>query len=56
MTQFLYQVPPTDPATYAGVSLNLAAVAFAASAWPALRAARVNPVQALRGEWACPTT
>jgi predicted permease len=47
---FLYEVPPTDPVTYAGVSLCLAAVAFAASAWPALRAARIDPVQALRGE------
>jgi putative ABC transport system permease protein len=47
---FLYDVAPTDPATYAGVSLCLAAVALAASAWPALRAARVDPVLALRGE------
>jgi ABC-type antimicrobial peptide transport system permease subunit len=47
---FLYDVPPTDPATYAGVSVCLAVVAFAASAWPALRAARVDPVLALRGE------
>ena len=50
MRQFLYEVEPTDAATYVGVSLGLAAVAFAASAWPALRAARVNPVEALRGE------
>ncbi len=48
--RFLFEVPPTDPATYAGVSLCLTAVAFVASAWPALRAARVDPVQALRGE------
>ncbi len=47
---FLYEVPPTDPATYVGVSLCLSAVAFAASAWPALRAARIDPVRALRGE------
>ena len=47
---FLYEVPATDPATYAGVSLCLAAVAFAASAWPALRASRIDPVRALRGE------
>jgi putative ABC transport system permease protein len=46
----LYQVEPTDAATYAVVSLALASVAFAASAWPAMRAARVSPVQALRGE------
>ena len=48
--QFLYEVQPTDPATYAIVGIGLAAVALAASAWPALRAARVDPVQALRGE------
>ena len=29
--------------------LWLALVAFVASVWPAMRAARVNPVQALRG-------
>jgi putative ABC transport system permease protein len=46
----LYEVEPTDPATFAGVTLCLALVAFAASVWPAVRAARVNPVQALRGE------
>jgi ABC-type antimicrobial peptide transport system permease subunit len=50
LRQFLYQVEPTDAATYAGVSLALASVAFAASAWPAMRAARVSPVHALRGE------
>jgi ABC-type antimicrobial peptide transport system permease subunit len=47
---FLYDVRPTDPLTYVGVSLSLAAVAFAASTWPALRAARIDPVRALRGE------
>jgi putative ABC transport system permease protein len=46
----LYEVEPTDPLTFVGVSLCLATVAFGASVWPALRAARVNPVQALRGE------
>jgi predicted permease len=46
----LYDVGPTDPATYAGVSVCLAAVALAASLRPALRAARIDPVRALRGE------
>jgi predicted permease len=50
MTRFLYQVEPTDAVTYAGVSVTLAAAALAASAWPAWRAARVNPLVALRGE------
>jgi ABC-type antimicrobial peptide transport system permease subunit len=47
---FLYGVPRTDPATFAAVSAGLALVAFAASAWPAWRASRVDPVRALRGE------
>jgi putative ABC transport system permease protein len=50
LRRLLYQVEPTDAATYAVVSLALASVAFAASAWPAMRAARASPVQALRGE------
>ena len=50
MTRFLYQVEPTDPLTFAGVSGGLALVALAASVWPAWRAARIDPVQALRGE------
>ncbi len=50
ITRFLYDVPATDPATFAGVSAGLAAVAFAASLWPAWRAVRVDPVRALRGE------
>jgi hypothetical protein len=50
MERFLYGVQPTDPMTFIGVSGGLAVVAVAASVWPALRAARVDPVQALRGE------
>jgi predicted permease len=46
----LYEVEPTDPATFAGVTLCLALAAFGAAVRPALRAARVDPVQALRGE------
>jgi putative ABC transport system permease protein len=47
---FLYGVPPTDPATFLAVSAGLSLVACAASAWPAWRAARIDPVKALRGE------
>jgi predicted permease len=40
----------SDPLTYAGVAALQAVVALAAGLLPALRAARVDPVKALRGE------
>jgi putative ABC transport system permease protein len=45
---FLYGVTPTDPSTLALSALMLTGVAFAAAALPARRAARLDPVAALR--------
>jgi putative ABC transport system permease protein len=46
----LYGVAPTDPATYALVGLCVVAVGVVAASIPALRAARIDPVEALRRE------
>ena len=48
MTSLLFGVGPTDPVTYAAVSLVLGAVAVTATYLPARRAARIDPVVALR--------
>jgi putative ABC transport system permease protein len=50
MTSLLYDVTPTDPATFAAVAALLAATALMACFGPALRAARVDPALALRHE------
>jgi putative ABC transport system permease protein len=50
MSGLLFNVKPTDPLTFAGVSALLAVVAIAASCVPGLRATRVDPVIALRAE------
>ena len=49
MRSMLFQVDPLDPLTFAAVSVTLAAVAIGATWAPALRAARVSPVTAMRG-------
>ena len=50
MTALLYETEPGDPSTLALVALLLAIVALAACYLPARRAARVNPIVALRYE------
>jgi putative ABC transport system permease protein len=50
MAGLLYGVKPEDPSVFAAVALILAATAVLASWGPALRAAVVDPVIALRCE------
>ena len=50
MESLLYGVAPRDPATFGVVPLLLLAIAGLASAVPGVRAARVDPLEALRSE------
>jgi putative ABC transport system permease protein len=50
MTTLLFNVKPTDPAVYGAVSFVLIGVALLASYLPARRAARIDPLVALRDE------
>ncbi len=47
-TSFVFGVRPTDPMVYAGVSGFIALVGFSAALVPALRAAHLDPLTALR--------
>jgi predicted lysophospholipase L1 biosynthesis ABC-type transport system permease subunit len=47
---FLFDVTPTDPATFAVVAALLALAGLSAAAVPAWRAARVDPTRALHAE------
>ncbi|HZU29433.1 MAG TPA: ABC transporter permease [Bryobacteraceae bacterium] len=48
VASLLFDVSPTDPVTFVAVAIGLALTALAAGAIPAWRAARIDPVRALR--------
>jgi ABC-type antimicrobial peptide transport system permease subunit len=50
MASLLFGVKALDPLTYAGVAAILIAAAALASYFPARRATRINPLDALRAE------
>lgn len=50
MTSLLYDVEPTDPQTFVVVTIALAAAAVMACWLPALKAALIDPIKALRYE------
>ena len=50
MTALLYEVTPTDLATFAAAVATVVSTAFAACFWPAVKASLIDPLVALRCE------
>jgi len=50
LAKMLYDVSPTDPATFSGVIIFLTLASLLACHLPARRASRVDPIEALRSE------
>ena len=50
METILFNISPTDPVTYAGVTAFLLVIGLLATFLPARRAAGVDPVEALRAD------
>jgi len=50
LESYVYEVPVTDPMTFAGVALAVIVAAVLATWIPARRAARIEPLIVLRGE------
>ena len=50
MSGLLFAVPPGDPLTFGAIAVLLGATALVAADVPARRAARIDPVESLRGE------
>jgi putative ABC transport system permease protein len=48
MSTLLFRIEATDPITFAAVAAGLAGIALTASALPARRAMRIDPIVALR--------
>lgn len=48
LKSLLFQVSPADPATFAGLAILFLAAALAAAYFPARRAMKIDPMQALR--------